>query len=102
MAARKGLRVVRRGTAKDENLRTYIVAKNGKDLMGSTQGYNATRDRLIQEELALEALFKDPVMRAKATVLALELVDSILARQHLSLSQDVRTLILDDAIYEKK
>lgn len=73
MAAKRPPRLVRRGSKKLKNLRTYVVA-NGKDIMGSTQGYNDPRERADAEELALRALFTDPALQHVAFQLAEDLV----------------------------
>lgn len=73
MAAERPPRLVRRGSKKLKNLRTYVVA-NGRDIMGSTQGYDDPRDRANSEELALKVLFKDPMLQHVAYALAEELI----------------------------
>lgn len=98
MATRKGPHVVRRGTKKDKNLRTF-TRSNGNYLMGSTQGYDDPRSRQISDEQSLRALFHDKNLHATAVLLAVEKVQDILADHGLALSDNLRYLLVDTAVH---
>lgn len=100
MATRKGPHVVRRGTKKDKNLRTF-TRSNGNYLMGSTQGYDDPRSRQISDEQSLEALFLDPKLKAKAMGLAFRMVNDALKEHGVSLSDHLFRMVMDTVIHQK-
>lgn len=62
--------LVRKGTVKGKNLRTHVKGGNHKEIFITTQGYDSEKARVRAEEIALEALFRDPALKETALRLA--------------------------------